>query len=278
MLTTLAVFTRSRPPRQIVLRTRTSTRSPGSNRTQFLTAAPAPCARTCALLLQFEPVQTARQCSSTTTRTASESSATPSWPGQNPGPVRRHRHAVLEVGRIRIPVLRHRRPRSFKTFASGFPAFTIGSIASTMPSLNRGFSLRLIDIVRNLRLFMQLRPDSMPHILPHDRKPVLHHVLLDRPANVEQPVARREPCQSPVRAIPRSLSAASSPARSTRPRRPSAPNRRNTLPTGLPYRSTRCRPSSQSASGSACHARSLHSPKCRARIDTFTPPPARSNL
>ena len=31
---------------------------------------------------------------------------------------------------------------SFKTFASGFPAFTIGSIARTMPSRNRGFSFR----------------------------------------------------------------------------------------------------------------------------------------
>src|SRR5207248_391545 len=32
---------------------------------------------------------------------------------------------------------------SFKTFASGFPAFTIGSIASTIPSRSRGFSFRL---------------------------------------------------------------------------------------------------------------------------------------
>src|SRR5215475_7295487 len=30
--------------------------------------------------------------------------------------------------------------RSFKTNASGPPAFTIGSTASTMPSFNRGFS------------------------------------------------------------------------------------------------------------------------------------------
>ena len=36
---------------------------------------------------------------------------------------------------------------------------------------------------------MQLRPDSVPHILPHDRKSVPDHVLFDRPANIEQPVA-----------------------------------------------------------------------------------------
>jgi hypothetical protein len=31
---------------------------------------------------------------------------------------------------------------SFKTFASGLPAFTIGSIANTIPSRSRGFSFR----------------------------------------------------------------------------------------------------------------------------------------
>jgi hypothetical protein len=30
--------------------------------------------------------------------------------------------------------------RSFETFDSGRPAFTIGSMASTMPGFNRGFS------------------------------------------------------------------------------------------------------------------------------------------
>ena len=89
------------------------------------------------------------------------------------------------------------------------PAFTIGSIASTMPSFNRGFSFLPVHVIRNLRLLMQLRADAVAHILPHDRKPVGHHVLLHRAANIEQPVARPAPCRSPVPAIPASPPAAS---------------------------------------------------------------------
>ncbi len=52
------------------------------------------------------------------------------------------------------------------------PAFTIGSIASTMPSFSRGFSFSPVHVVRNLRFLVQLRPDAVPHVLPHHRKPV----------------------------------------------------------------------------------------------------------
>ena len=56
---------------------------------------------------------------------------------QHQRPVRRHRHRVLEVRR-QAAVPRHRRPAVASTFTAGLPTFTIGSIASTMPSASRG--------------------------------------------------------------------------------------------------------------------------------------------
>src|ERR1035437_2726318 len=50
-------------------------------------------------------------------------------------------------------------------------------------------ALTLLAKVRNLRRFMQLRPDAMPHKFPYHAEPVRFHELLDRRAHVSDGVA-----------------------------------------------------------------------------------------
>jgi len=50
-------------------------------------------------------------------------------------------------------------------------------------------ALALFAEVRNLRRFMQLRPDPVPYKFPHHAEPVRFHVLLDRRSNVSNRVA-----------------------------------------------------------------------------------------
>ena len=74
------------------------------------------------------------------------------------------------------------------TFTAGLPKFTIGSIASTMPSASRG--PRPADaVVRNLRLLVELRADPVADELAHHRKPVRLDVRLHRRADVRHPRA-----------------------------------------------------------------------------------------
>ena len=69
------------------------------------------------------------------------------------------------------------------------PAFTIGSMASTIPSFNRGFSFPAVDVIGDLRLFVHAGADAVAYKLPHNGKPVGGHVPLDGSTNIEQPVA-----------------------------------------------------------------------------------------
>ncbi len=59
-----------------------------------------------------------------------------------------------------------------------------------MPCFQAGILSAAVHIIRNLRLFVHLSSDAVPHKLPHNRKAVGDHVALHCTANIEQPVAR----------------------------------------------------------------------------------------
>src|SRR3954466_12145248 len=56
------------------------------------------------------------------------------------------------------------------------------------PLFQPGILVLAVHVVRNLRLLVELSPDSVSHKLPDNRKPVSGHMPLDGTADVEQPV------------------------------------------------------------------------------------------
>ena len=155
---------------------------------------------------------------------------------------------------------------SDSTFTAGLPAFTIGSIASTMPFRQpRPASGR--PVVGNLRLLVQRRADAVTDELAHHRKPVRLDVLLHRRADVRDPRARLHRVDP---AKQRFLGHAQQLGRLRRDRARPAPSprsRRRTRRASRPCRSTRCR---RSTSGrvrrNAVHDLLVHRRAHRRRI------------
>ena len=104
--------------------------------------------------------------------------------GRSARSVPRHRHAVLEVRRVGCRPSSPPSTRPPRTFTSGLPTLTMGSMASTMPSFNRGFSLP-VHVIGDLRLLVELGPNAVADELPHHRKAVRLDVPLDRPADID---------------------------------------------------------------------------------------------
>ncbi len=100
--------------------------------------------------------------------------------------------------------------------------FTIGSIASTMPSVSRG-PRPAAAVVRNLRLLVQLRADAVPDELAHHREAVRLDVALHRVRRCPRSATRPGRGRCPGAATPRSRAAASPRPRSSgRPARVTA--------------------------------------------------------
>ena len=101
---------------------------------------------------------------------------------QNPCPSGRHRHRCSKCADRLLSRVTAVQP-SDNTFTAGLPAFTIGSIARTIPSASRG-PRPGIAVVRHLRLLVHPLPDAVPDELTHDRKTVGFDVLLNGVADV----------------------------------------------------------------------------------------------
>ncbi len=65
----------------------------------------------------------------------------------------------------------------------------MGSMASTMPSLSRGLG-PAAHVVGHLGVFMRGKPHSVAAVVPDHAAGVAHRVLVDRPGDVADPVAR----------------------------------------------------------------------------------------
>src|ERR1700680_3052765 len=122
-------------------------------------------------------------------------------PRQNPRPVLRHRHRVLEMCRG-ASVGRHRRPLVFQHPHLGASAVH-HRLDRQHHSLLPPRAVARLTLIRELRLFVHPRPDPVPHELPHHRKPVSFHPSLHRRRDVAQPVSQPRLFDSLVQRLPR---------------------------------------------------------------------------
>ena len=164
---------------------------------------------------------------------------------ENLAPLARHHDGVLEVRR-QAAVPRHRRPpvgqhlhvrlaRVDHRLDREHHAFRQPRAPSTWA------------VVRDLRLLVQRRADSVTHELAHHRKPVRFHVLLYRGADIRDARARLHGLDSvKQRLLGHPQQRRGVIGRPDRPA-PSPRNRRRTRPAARPCRSRRHRPRSAPA-------------------------------
>src|SRR5277367_584354 len=112
----------------------------------------------------------------------------PLRPCQYPRAILRQSNAMLEMGR-KGPVLRHRGPFVVQDAHFGRAGVDHRFDGQNHPFFQARVLTSAVDVVGNLRLFVQLRPDPVSHHLAHHRKAVFHYVVLHRSANVEQPIS-----------------------------------------------------------------------------------------
>src|SRR3984885_14686718 len=109
-------------------------------------------------------------------------------PRQNPRSIFRHGHGVLEVRRI-ATVCRHRRPLVIQ-----HPHARATRVYHRLDGQHHALlQLRALSrgtIIRQLRVFVHLRADSVAHKLAHHRISVLFHPLLHGGRYVPQAIAR----------------------------------------------------------------------------------------
>src|ERR1700723_3090249 len=122
-------------------------------------------------------------------------------PRQNPRSIFRHGHGVLEVRRI-ATVCRHRRPLVIQhphARATGVYHRLHGQHHALLQlrALSRG------TIIRQLRIFVHLRADSVAHKLAHHRIPVLFHPLLHRGRYISQAIPRPDLRDALLQRFPR---------------------------------------------------------------------------
>ena len=78
---------------------------------------------------------------------------------------------------------------SSSTITSGLPAFTMGSMAITMPAFQLHALARFAK-VRHLRILVHVNPDAVAHKIPHHRKPFTLNHSLHRGAYIAQSCPR----------------------------------------------------------------------------------------
>src|SRR5581483_5176128 len=114
--------------------------------------------------------------------------ATRSWPRQHPWAVRSYGHAVLEMRRIGA-VTRHRSPAVFPHLRIGLAGIDHRLDGQHHAFLQPWVLVLPVHIVWHLRLLVQPGADSVAYELANYRKPVGHHMPLDRSTHVEETVA-----------------------------------------------------------------------------------------